>query len=173
MRKIVTTPTRGAHRKHPDQCAGCGASEDPDCISTRFTLPDALGVPRGAGAREVLGRDPILLVPGEAGWVRVLLRVRLTEGASLLLATWLEVGWDAAGALMASWDTPAYDGLVVDGALANAVPPWGMLGARARARVGDPDLLPHIAESVDPLLARVLADVWPYGKVAEAFGRAP
>lgn len=138
-------------------------------MSLRFGRPDAL-IERARGTTLITGHDPILLVPGRAGFVRVLLEARLTGERTLLLGTWLEVEPNVASALVRAWDTPAYSEIVVDGLLANAIPPWGLdlLGAPARAAVANPDQLPFLVPWEDGLVSTVLTRVWAYDAVADA-----
>jgi hypothetical protein len=66
------------------------------------------------------------------------------------------------------WWEPEYAQLRLDGAVANAVPPWGMLAAPVSLEVRDPDELPYSAASSDPLLSEVLTKEWPHVDIIDA-----
>ncbi len=100
-------------------------------------------------------------LPGRA-FVRVLLPVRLTDGHEFHFGVWMEMSEPVGRRVWEAWETEAYGNLVVEGTLANSVPPWGhaLLGAECRAAVGDPQALPSIRESSHPALHRVLTEPW-------------
>ena len=85
----------------------------------------------------------------------------------VVFGVWLAVHADEARRLSEAWDLPAYEQMVIEGLLANAVPPWGdhLLDKRCTAAVRDPRHVPVIVASSDPLLHRVLTEVWPPGGV--------
>jgi hypothetical protein len=57
---------------------------------------------------------------------------------------------------------------VLDGLVANDVPPWGLFGRGARAVVRDANALPYLDSSADPELTRVLGEEWPHEAVLAA-----
>lgn len=165
--EVFETDPFGLTRATGDLCS-CGHERDPQDRHVRFSLPDALFAPLSEG-REVPDlwmshddADSSLMVaaPGVGSFVRVLLTVALDDSSTVTYGTWLQV--DHAELLRASevWFAPQYEHLVLEGQLANDLPPGGVLGAHARAVVTDPDLLPRVQDSNDTVLARVLTEVW-------------
>lgn len=160
--------TRGPAPAADDLC-GCGHVRDPQDRHIRFSLPDALFERVSAGEEVpdlwMSHDDPdssvMLAAPGLGSFVRVLLRVRLDDGTGLTYGTWLQVEHDELLRANEVWFAPEYSDLVLEGRLANDVPPGGVLGAHARAVVTDPDATPSIDSSDDSVLARVLTEVWP------------
>jgi hypothetical protein len=131
-------------------------------------LPDpVLAVPPEEMASRSWGSDPLLQVQGVGAFVRVLLPIRLTGGYSLTVGTWLAIDPANLRPVWEGWDTDAYASLVLEGFLANAIPPWGdaVLSAPATAAVRDPKLNPYIASSQHPVLGEVLATEWPHEEV--------
>jgi len=55
--------------------------------------------------------------------------------------------------------------LALDGRLANAIQPWGLLATPVRAVVRHPDETPYCESSPDPMLAEVLVKQWPHDLV--------
>lgn len=53
------------------------------------------------------------------------------------------------------------------GRLANAVPPWDVLGARVSLAVKDPKATPYCVASDDPLLSDVLGLEWDHETVLQ------
>jgi hypothetical protein len=150
------------------RCAVCGSAHvGGDHRHIRFRLPDPLlGRDGWQDGEHVWSDDPdpmratLLYVPPVGCFVRCLLPIHLTGGRTLTYGVWLGVPPDSMRRTVEVWHAPEYAGLVLDGLLANAVPPWGLLTAPARAVVRDPDATPYVSESADPALARVLADEW-------------
>ena len=52
-------------------------------------------------------------------------------------------------------------------ALANSVPPWGLLAAPVTLAVKDPEHTPYCVGSSDHMLSRVLGEEWPHKDVLE------
>ena len=63
------------------------------------------------------------------------------------------------------WREPEYQDLRLEGALANSVPPWGLLAAPVTLAVKDPEHTPYCVSSSDPMLSRVLSQEWPHNDV--------
>lgn len=136
-------------------------------------LPDKLlGPPPGFEDR-IATCDQICMVVGAVAWVRAYIDVRLAGGGTFGIATWLEIEWEALPPVLAAWEDPkAYPSLQIDGWLGNGLRYWGReetFGAPARATVLDPDQLPTISSSSDPLLARILGEEWPADEVRSAY----
>ena len=60
-------------------------------------------------------------------------------------------------------DDDVYGDLVVDGQIANAVPPWRdeVTGRSCTARVLVDDQIPYVIASTDALVASILTGSWP------------
>jgi len=69
------------------------------------------------------------------------------------------------------WWEPEYRNLRFTGWLANAIPPWGMLGAPVEAVVRDPGQVPYCDRSEDPRFDRILREEWPHHLVLAAVGQ--
>jgi hypothetical protein len=63
------------------------------------------------------------------------------------------------------WWEPEYEDLRLDGALANPVPPWGLLAAAVTPAVKDPEHAPYCVSSSDHVLSRALGEEWPHKDV--------
>jgi hypothetical protein len=147
-------------------CGFCGRPLDTHDLHFRFRFPDTLAerLENGLDPSEVAGdpdSDDVIGV-GEDWFVRVLLRVRLEDGARVTFGTWLEVELEALRSVADIWSTPEYANVVLSGRLANAVPPWGdeVRGADATISVLDVDNPPYVTASDDASLSRVLDDEW-------------
>ena len=149
-------------------CPTCGRPLDLHDRHVRMKLPDpVLAVPEEDRASRTLGRDPLIQVQGVGAFVRVLLPIRLTGGYSLTVGTWLAIDPANLRSVWEEWIKDDYSSLVLDGFLANAIPPWGeaVLSAPATATVRDPKLNPYITASPHPVLGEVLATEWPHEDV--------
>ncbi|WP_455359923.1 DUF2199 domain-containing protein [Streptomyces sp. SYSU K21746] len=153
-------------------CSCCGTpTPDEKRIDARFGLPDAaLAAPEEA--RHEVGVGALLRVDDIGCFVRCLLPVRLTDDIELVLGTWLEISAADLDHALAMWQDPAYKGLVLRGALANSIKPWGdgLLGATATVEVRNPDEIPYVVRSGHTLLAEVLAGTWDRHEVLRCFG---
>ena len=98
-------------------------------------------------------------------FVRALLPVSLTGGHTVTFGVWLGVHPDDLQRAYKAWWSPEYPSLELDGRLANAVSPWGLLGSRVRAVVRDPEHTPYLDSTPEPDLAAVLTQEWPHGTV--------
>lgn len=145
-------------------CPTCGRPLDLHDRHVRMKLPDpVLAVPPEERAGRTWGNDTHLQVQGVGAFVRVLLPIRLTGGYSLTVGTWLAIDPAVFRSVWEGWESEAYSSLVLEGFLANAIPPWGdtVLGAPATATVRDPKLNPYVTSSPHPVLGEVLATEWP------------
>ena len=98
-------------------------------------------------------------------FVRALLPVSLTGGYSVTFGVWLGVHPDDLQRAYQMWWSTEYPSLALDGRLANAVPPWGLLGSRVRAVVRDPEHKPYCDSTPEPDLSAVLTQEWPHDTV--------
>src|SRR5262245_12771944 len=161
-------------RPQHNRCPTCGRPIDAHRRDVRFALPDVLVRPPAGWRGLIGGTESIIEVSGVAGFVRVLLPVRLSADATLTIGTWLRTELDTAQRVNGLFFAPAYATVELDGRLANAIYPWGpdLLDAPAHARVRDPNDIPYVESSGHPLLHRVLTDEWPHEEVFAAFGSA-
>lgn len=153
-------------------CPSCGRRLDEHNRHVRFVLPDpVLAVPESERVERTWGHDPLLQVQGIGAFVRVLLPIQLTGGFSLTVGTWLAINPSGLREVWELWETPAYAELVLDGFLANALPPWGekVLGEPAVAAVRDSTQWPYIQQSGAPTLHAVLSTEWPHDAILAAY----
>ena len=80
---------------------------------------------------------------------------------------WARVHPDDLQRTFRAWWAPEYENLRLDGALANPIPPWGLLAAPVTLAVKDPDHAPYCVRSSDHILSRVLGEEWPHKDVLE------
>ncbi len=153
-------------------CPTCGRPIDEHDRHVRLVLPDpVLAVPPEERALRTWGSDPLIQVQGVGAFVRVLLPIRLTDGFSLTVGTWLAIDPERLRSVWEQWETPAYEMLELDGYLANRIPPWGdaVLGAPCTATVRDPSQFPYLAVSTHPDLNAVLSQEWQHVDILEAY----
>jgi hypothetical protein len=141
----------------------------------RFTLPDLVAATEqrehapGSWLSHVDARTSVMVqVPEVGAFVRALLPVRLTDGSTVTFGVWVSVHPAELQRAAAAWDRPDYRSLALDGLLANAVPPWGLLDAPVHLEVREARHTPYCASSPDAQLARVLTEQWPAPAVLTA-----
>ncbi|MFC9690110.1 DUF2199 domain-containing protein [Kribbella sp. NPDC056951] len=150
----------------------CGRAVDGANPNVRFVLPDPVlelpereGTP-GTWMSHGTARESVMMqVPGAGPFVRVLLPIQLDRGHTLTYGVWLAVSPDDLQRTFAVWWEPEYADLRLDGLLANAIHPWGLLYTPVTATVRDPEETPYLTGSPDPLLARVLTETWVHDEV--------
>jgi hypothetical protein len=141
----------------------------------RFRFPSPVldrsqdGLPDGTWlSHEDPGTSVMMQVPGVGAFVRALLPVQLTGGHTVTYGVWVGIHPDDLQRAFGVWWQPEYTGLTVDGALANALQPWGLLAAPVRLAVRDSEQTPYCVHSPDPLLSRVLTETWPHPEILDA-----
>jgi hypothetical protein len=160
-----------------DLCPTCGRSLDSHDRDVRFRLPDPVLGATTEQLDQAWQSDPdanravMMQVPGHGAFVRALLPVHLTGGYTLTFGVWIAVHPDDLQRAYRVWWSPAYPELKLEGSLANAIQPWGLLAAPVSTEVRDPDETPYCASSADPTLQRVLHDDWPHEEVLSALPR--
>ena len=153
-------------------CPTCGLPLSEHERDLRFGLPDpVLDLPdreQTAGTWMSHGTPTasvMMEVPGAGAFVRVLLPVTLTGGYSVTYGVWLGIHPEDLRRTFDAWSEPAYQDLRLEGRLANAVPPFGLLAAPLIATVRDVDETPYCTESSDAELHRVLTEEWDHATV--------
>ena len=155
-------------------CATCGRPLDAHDRQVRFRFPDPVLKASDDQRRKAWQSDPdpnravMMQVPDVGPFVRALLPVRLSGGYTLTFGLWLLIRPDDLQRAFRIWWSPEYEHFRVDGWLGNAIPPWGLLAAPVSAVVRDPNHTPYCDTSIDPTLARVLAEEWPHEDVLSA-----
>jgi hypothetical protein len=148
------------------RCAHCGRELSDRDRHVRFGLPDVVFARPEAdrqAAWMMPTEKPDLLAFEQKRFVRALLPVQLDDGASVTFGTWLEIALADFNHAVEVWLDDAYGDLVIDGQIANAVPPWcdEVIGRPCTARVLAHDQIPYVIASTDALLARILTGSWP------------
>lgn len=121
-----------------------------------YRLPDRLVAMPGLTFRDDYWN--VEFIDGEAhgSYIRALLPVRLTGGYNVRFGVWIRVDPDDFSYADRVWDSPLYPSLALDGALANALPVWGLLDAPVRVEVRDERARPFVVRSSHYVLSRVL-----------------
>ena len=110
----------------------------------------------------------MMQIPGVGPLHSRLLAVRLVGGYAVTYGVWVGVHPGDLQRAFRVWWEPDYENLRLEGALANSVPPWGLLAAPVSLAVKNPEHTPYCARSSDPMLSRVLGEEWPHKDVLEA-----
>jgi hypothetical protein len=152
----------------------CGGPVDAHDRQVRFRLPepvlDSPGqecVPGAWLSHESPEASVMMQIPGLGPFVRALLVVRLTGGYAVTYGVWAGVHPGDLQRAFRVWWEPEYENLRLEGALANSVPPWGLLAAPVTLAVKDPEHTPYCVSSSDPMLSRVLGQEWPHKDILE------
>ncbi|MFB8275734.1 DUF2199 domain-containing protein [Nocardia colli] len=160
-------------------CPTCGDDLDRHDRHMRFRLPDpVLDLPNRelTAGLWMTGPTPdgsvMMQVPQLGAFVRVLLPIDLTAGYTLTYGVWLAIDPRELTHIFEVWYAPEYPELVVNGWLANAIEPWGLLAAPVVATVRDADKTPFCTHSSDSLFDRVLHEQWPHELFLDHLGRA-
>lgn len=144
-------------------CPTCGDELSDHDRNLRFYLPEpALAVPESERAARFWGDDILLAVEDVGSFVRALLPIHLDDGGSLTFGLWLGVHPDVLARLSEVWWEPEYANTSFEGLLANDLAPWSgeMIGRPVLATVRDPDAVPYVVHSEDPLVRRIVLDRW-------------
>lgn len=123
--------------------------------------------PAHGSATKAPGASAMMQIPGVGPFIRALLAVRLAGVRGDPTASGSEFIPVISSALSASGGSRTYENLRLDGALANSVPPWGLLAAPVTLAVRDPEHTPYCVSSSDHMLSRVLGKEWPHKDVLE------
>lgn len=150
-------------------CACCGRPLSRYDRDVRLKLPEpVLAVPDDEREARTWGNDVLMSVREVGDFVRILIPVHIEGGTRLTFGAWLAVAQADLYRAYEVWWEPEYEGLELDGVLANRLPPWeaDVLGATVRARVLHWDEVPYATSSDDPLMRRVLTEVWKHEELA-------
>jgi hypothetical protein len=155
--------------------AGCaGGPVDAHDRQFRFRLPDPVlhspeqeCVPGAWLSHESPEASVMMQIPGVGPFVRALLAVRLTGGYAVTHGVWVGVHPGDLQRAYRVWREPEYENLRLEGALANSVPPRGLLAAPVTLAVKGPYHTPYCVSSPDHMLSRVLGEEWPHKDVLE------
>jgi hypothetical protein len=162
-----SNPAKAGGKAVGTPCACCGLAPDPagKPLNVTFEQPDVLFHVEPE-LLQTWGGDPFLAVKDVGFFVRVLLPVRLTDGFAVDFGTWLEVDAEDFRLAWQTWNFPEYSDLAIEGYVANEIAPWGELPhALVKAAVRDPERVPYLASSDDPLIARILTETLPHAEV--------
>ena len=109
----------------------------------------------------------MMQVDGVGAFVRILVPIRLTGGYTVTFGAWLGVHPDDLGHAYEVWTTDMYAHLVLNGVLANGLPPWIDQTFRQplRAAVRDVDQIPYADGSDDAFVASLLTEEWAHDVV--------
>jgi hypothetical protein len=153
----------------------CGRPVDEHDRHVRFRLPDPI-LERASQDRDPrvwkTADDPLEAVmlssPDIGAFIRAVLPVLLTGGYTVTFGVWVGVHPDDLRRAYDIWWSPDYPEFVVDGLLANAIPPFGLLGSPVHLAVRDEGETPYCVSSHDPSLQRVLDGRWDHDLVLGA-----
>jgi hypothetical protein len=136
------------------------SAETPRFGSPPCGLPDVRSAAERASGAWLNHESPeasvMMQIPGIGAFVRALLVVRLMGSHAVTYGVWVGVDPDDLQRAFRVWREPEYENLRLEGALANSVPPWGLLAAPVTLAVKDPERTPYCVSSSDHLLSRVL-----------------
>ena len=159
----------------PAVCTICGHALPDHDKHVRFELPDPvlnstlkLNTPGTWLSHEDATTSVMMQVPGAGPFVRALLPVRLTGGHTITFGVWISISPDDLQRTFKLWWEDDYVNLVLEGVLANDVPPWKLLGAPVKLQVRNKDHTPYCVASADRLLESVLSTTWPHDEILAA-----
>lgn len=135
----------------------------------RFQLPDPVLqitgqhlIPGAWLSHEIPNVSVMMQIPGLGPFVRALLPIRLAGGRKITLGVWVAIHPDELQRAYLAWWEPEYAGLRLTGYLANAINPWGLLGAPVELAVRDTEQTPYCVSSPRQDLSDVLQIEWPH-----------
>jgi hypothetical protein len=134
-------------------------------IAITFAQPDVIhDIPEAL--LETWGGDPFLAIKDVGFFVRVVLPVKLDDGSIVDFGTWLEVHSEDFRTAWRTWNAPEYADLSIQGYVDNEIGPWGRLPHELiTAAVVNPDEIPHLVSTTNPLVTRILEETWPAAEV--------
>jgi hypothetical protein len=157
------------------RCTLCGRLLDSHDRHVRFRLPEPVltspGQEKAPGSwlsHDTPETSVMMQVPAIGAFVRALLPVCLSGGHTVTFGVWAGIDPRELQRAFAIWWEPEYRDLRLEGALANSIPPWGLLAAPVTLVVRDPQQPPYCSESPDQQLSRVLNEQWPHADILDA-----
>ncbi|MEU9804492.1 DUF2199 domain-containing protein [Mycobacterium sp. NPDC050853] len=154
------------------RCSCCGyLIEWENRIDIGFQLPDpARDLPQDTIHRPA---KAFVKASGIGRFLRCLLNVTLSGDVELALGVWIQISSPDYKHCRRIWEEDEYASLTVHGTLANGIEPWAAaFGANVTAVVQDPDHLPVIVDSSDPLVIQMLSEAWDRDEVLGHFAFA-
>ena len=157
-----------------DRCDLCGQPADDHDRHVRFRTPQPVLAAGEIPASDVWMTDvdadgSVMMQVNHIGaFVRALLPVHLAAGHTITYGVWVGINPNDLRHVFETWWSPRYKDLVLDGFLANTIPPWGLLAAPVQLRVRDPEQTPYCVDSADDRLRSVLKDDWDHELVLSA-----
>ena len=133
-------------------------------------MPDRQATPGTWMSHERAIESVMMRVPDVGAFVRALLPIRLTDNHRVTFGVWLAINPAELQSVYDVWWKPEYGDLRLNGWLANAIEPWGLLASPVEAVVRDPEETPYCERSSHELLDRVLHEEWPHDMVLGAVG---
>lgn len=152
-------------------CACCGIAPDPQGrpFSITFEQPDVI-FDIAPELLDTWGGDPFLAIKNVGFFVRVILPVKLTDGFSAHIGTWLEVQAEDFRTAWQTWNFPEYADLALEGYVANEMEPWKKFPhALVKATVHDMAQVPYLTSSESEVFTRILTETWPHPDVLGQF----
>ena len=150
-------------------CSACGREVSDHDRHIRFALPDPVlhtaeqhHAPGSWLSHDTPNTSVMMQIQGIGAFVRALLPVSPSGGHRLTFGVWVAINPAEFLETFSTWWTPEYADLHLQGYLANAVGPWGLLGAPVVLEVKDIDHTPYCVDSEQLDLAEVLHKEWPH-----------
>jgi hypothetical protein len=152
----------------------CGRPVESHDRHVRFQFPDPVVNAGATGSSDIwlshadANSSVMMQVPDLGAFVRALLPVHLSDGYTLTFGLWVAIKPDDLKSTFNIWWEPEYHALHLEGLLANAIPPWGLLGAPVSLAVRDPDQAPYCVASPIKELTDVLDQEWPHADILDS-----
>ena len=150
-------------------CPDCGRPLDSHDQHVRFALPDAVlaaGLTAGSEDVWIAGESPrqadFMAAKGVGFFVRSLVPVQLTGGHLVTYGVWIGADEEVVQYAHSEWNARTYSNLVIEGRLANKLPPWDVYGAEVIATPRDANEVPYVGSSSNSSMQAVLDEVWPH-----------
>jgi hypothetical protein len=166
-----TGRTKSGGKASLQPCACCGIAPDPQGrpFSITFEQPDVIfEIPDVL--LETWGGDPFLAIKDVGFFVRVILPIKLTDGFSVHIGTWLECHAEDFRKAWQTWNFPEYADLEIEGYVGNEMEPWKKFPhALVKATVRDMAQVPYLTASQNEVFTRILTETWPHADVLKQY----
>lgn len=144
-------------------CGCCGALVDDQNLRWEYELPDELA----DDTDQISYRSRAVILSEVGSFLRCIAPIRLDDGAVARFGVWVAILDDADRVMAAgraggdAWATLRFTGV-----LTNTLRPWPTIYRPiVSVAVSEPDLVPLLIDSRDPLLRDVLTRSWPHAEV--------